>query len=109
MDFSSTGMEVVIYCTLPDHEGRYTLQVEPNYTIQRVIKSFCSENEIKFKSSYVLKSRSQDTFSKKQQLSCLGIQEGDEFYICIQGWMEFLYIECDDFCILVFFIYINKI
>lgn len=84
MDFSSTGMEVVIYCTLPEHEGRYTLQVEPNYTIQRVIKSFCSENEIKFKSSYVLKSRSQDTFSKKQQLSCLGIQEGDEFYICIQ-------------------------
>src|SRR6218665_1211821 len=78
-------MEVIVYSLLPDNEGRFTMHVDASQTVLKTIKGFCAENEIAFKSSYVLTSRSQEEFDKKRPLSAYGIQSGDEFYLVVRG------------------------
>lgn len=78
-------MEVIVYSLLPDYEGRFTMQVDSTETVLKMIKAFCMENEIAYKSSYVLTSRSQEEFDKKRPLSTYGIQGGDEFYLTVRG------------------------
>lgn len=82
-------MEVIVYSLLPDYEGRFTMQVESTQTVLKTIKGFCAENEIAFKSSYALTSRSQEEFDKKRTLSTYGIQSGDEFYLTVRGLFYF--------------------